>query len=214
MPRPRWRTMSDRMSDPEIDPRTAALVGGDRVSVADVDPSDAGLSGERGRLDPASPDAGLGSAAEETEVRGVLRDRGLRYSRPREAILAYMAETPRHASAESLYQALRDRGEDVSLSTVYLNLGVLVEAGLLREFKGVHGESLYDASVEPHYHLICRETGEVVDVPMPTVEGMALAAYLKAYVERLTGWEVDEAHLSLRGRPRGRTVIAHEGEPN
>jgi Fur family transcriptional regulator, peroxide stress response regulator len=163
-------------------------------------------------VDQGSPDGP--SVAEETEVREVLRDRGLRYSRPREAILAYMAEAPRHASAESLYQALRDRGEDVSLSTVYLNLGVLVEAGLLREFKGVHGESLYDASVEPHYHLICRETGEVVDVPMPTVEGMALATYLKAYVERLTGWEVDEAHLSLRGRPRACAVVDREGEPN
>lgn len=146
----------------------------------------------------------MAEAATELEgaVREVLRDRGLRYSRPREAILAFMAEEPRHVSAESLYQALRERGEDLSLSTVYLNLGVLVEAGLLREFKGVQGESLYDASVEPHDHLICRETGEVVDVPMPIVEGVALPAFLKSYVERVTGWTVDEVHLSLRGRPK------------
>jgi Fe2+ or Zn2+ uptake regulation protein len=146
----RWRTMSDRITDPEHDARAARLVGAERVVVAEPDPA----------IDAADGSEGA--------VREVLRDRGLRYSRPREAILAYMAEAPRHASAEALYQALRERGEDVSLSTVYLNLGVLVEAGLLREFKGVHGESLYDASVEPHYHLICRETGEVVDVPMPT----------------------------------------------
>jgi Fur family transcriptional regulator, peroxide stress response regulator len=186
--------MSDRITDPEHDPRAAPPVAGERI----VD------------LEPAV------DAADEPEgaVRGVLRDRGLRYSRPREAILAYMAEAPRHVSAESLYQALRERGEDVSLSTVYLNLGVLVEAGLLREFKGVHGESLYDASVEPHYHLICRETGEVVDVPMPTIDGVALASFLKAYVERLTGWEVDEAHLSLRGRPRVRDAHARESDPN
>jgi Fur family transcriptional regulator, peroxide stress response regulator len=211
--------MSDRMTDPEIDRRTASLASGaDRFSAADAGPSDARGPGDAGPGEPGTSDAGPGVAAEESEVRDVLRDRGLRYSRPREAILAYMAETPRHASAESLYQALRDRGEDVSLSTVYLNLGVLVEAGLLREFKGVHGESLYDASVEPHYHLICRETGEVVDVPMPTVEGMALAAFLKAHVERLTGWEVDEAHLSLRGRPRARlgaqAMISLDGDPN
>jgi Fur family transcriptional regulator, peroxide stress response regulator len=210
--------MSDRMTDPEIDRRTASLASGDRFGAVDAGPGDARALRDVGRGEPGTPDAGPGVATEESEVRDVLRDRGLRYSRPREAILAYMAETPRHASAESLYQALRDRGEDVSLSTVYLNLGVLVEAGLLREFKGVHGESLYDASVEPHYHLICRETGEVVDVPMPTVEGMALAAFLKAYVERLTGWEVDEAHLSLRGRPRARrsaqAMITLDGDPN
>lgn len=143
-------------------------------------------------------------AASELEgaVREVLRDRGLRYSRPREAILAFMAEEPRHVSAEALYQSLRERGEDLSLSTVYLNLGVLVEAGLLREFKGAQGESLYDASVEPHDHLICRETGEVVDVPMPLVDGVALPDFLRAHVERVTGWTVDEVHLSLRGRPK------------
>jgi len=80
-------------------------------------------------------------------VREVLRACGLRYSRPREAILGYMGVEGRHESAESLYQALRDRGEDLSLSTVYLNLGVLVGAGLLREFVGARGEALYDLSL-------------------------------------------------------------------
>lgn len=151
-------------------------------------------------------------------VRDVLRACGLRYSRPREAILTYMAAGGRHESAESLYQALRDQGEDLSLSTVYLNLGVLVGAGLLREFVGARGESLYDGNVEPHYHLICGDTGEVVDVPPPTIDGRPLGAFLKAYVERVTGWQVEEARLSLRGRPRGRgpTVARghdREGEP-
>lgn len=141
---------------------------------------------------------------EAERVREVLRACGLRYSRPREAILAYMGDGGRHESAESLYQTLRDRGEDLSLSTVYLNLGVLVGAGLLREFVGARGESLYDGNVEPHYHLICGDTGEVVDVPPPTIEGRSLGAFLKAYVERVTGWQVEEARLSLRGRPRER----------
>lgn len=152
------------------------------------------------------------------QVREVLRACGLRYSRAREAILAYMGDGGRHESAESLYQALRDRGEDLSLSTAYLNLGVLVGAGLLREFVGARGESLYDGNVEPHYHLICGDTGEVVDVPPPTVHGRPLGAFLKAYVEQVTGWQVEEARLSLRGRPRGRpaTVMLDcdcDGEP-
>lgn len=156
---------------------------------------------------PANESAAAASMEAE-RVREVLRACGLRYSRPREAILAYMGGGGRHESAESLYQALRDRGEDLSLSTVYLNLGVLVGAGLLREFVGARGESLYDGNVEPHYHLICGDTGEVIDVPPPTIEGRSLGAFLKAYVERVTGWQVEEARLSLRGRPRGRGVAA------
>jgi len=165
-----------------------------------------GMSDEDTGMTAAVTDVSEGGmgVADGSEAREVLRDHGLRYSRPREAILAFLAYDRRHVSAESLYQALRDRGEDVSLSTIYLNLGVLVEAGLLREFKGAQGESLYDANVEPHDHLICRETGEVVDVPMPSIEGMLLPNYLKHYVERVTGWQVDEVNLSLRGRPRGK----------
>lgn len=153
---------------------------------------------EQGRQ--AAPDDRHGQE-EAGDLRTLLRARGLRYSRPREAILMYMGEQARHVSAETLFQALRERGEDLSLSTVYLNLGVLVEAGLLREFKGLQGESLYDSTLGPHHHLICPETGEVVDVPTPMVDGMPLGAFLKDYVERLTGWTVEEAHLSLRGRP-------------
>ena len=155
---------------------------------------------------PLANEAADGTTMGAEQVREVLRACGLRYSRPREAILAYMGGGGRHESAESLYQALRDRGEDLSLSTVYLNLGVLVGAGLLREFVGARGEALYDGNVEPHYHLICGDTGEVVDVPSPTIEGRSLGAFLKAYVERVTGWQVEEARLSLRGRPRRRAT--------
>jgi Fur family peroxide stress response transcriptional regulator len=115
--------------------------------------------------------------------------------------MAFMLEERRHINAEALQQALRDRGEEMSLSTVYLNLGVLVEVGLLREFKGAQGESVYDATTEPHDHLICKETGEVIDVPLPTIDGDLLPLYLKRYVEQVTGWQVDEVRLSLLGRP-------------
>jgi len=133
-------------------------------------------------------------------VRALLRRHGLRFSRPREAILRYLLEGDRHVSAEGLHEALRDRGEDISLSTVYLNLGALATAGLLREFAGPAGQAIYDSNVSHHYHVVCRETGEVVDVPPPLVGGVALGAFLKAYVERLTGWEVEEPRVTLRGR--------------
>lgn len=132
-------------------------------------------------------------------VRELLKDHDLRYSRPREAILSYLHEGHSHLSAEALYLALKHRGEDLSLSTVYLNLGVLTEAGLIREFRGANGESLYDRNVRPHYHLICSVTGEVRDVPQLTIDGRPLGRYLKEKIEEATGWTVDEPQLHLRG---------------
>lgn len=144
-------------------------------------------------------------ADDRDNVRRLLKDCGLRYSRPREAILGFFAEGDRHVSAEDLYVTLKHRGENLSLSTVYLNLGVLRDAGVVREFQGAEGQKLYDSNVDPHYHLICRETGEVVDVPAPTVDGMPLDQFLCRTIERVTGWQVDEAHVQLHGlSPRAR----------
>ncbi|MEX2502940.1 MAG: Fur family transcriptional regulator, partial [Trueperaceae bacterium] len=129
-----------------------------------------------------------------------LRAHGLRYSRPRATIVGYIAERDRHVGAEDLYLDLRRGGEDLSLSTVYLNLHVLSGAGVLREFQGTGGQKLYDSNVSPHYHLICRDTGEVLDVPAPMVDGVPLGQFLQRTIEEATGWEVDEPRIQLRGR--------------
>ena len=147
-----------------------------------------------------SPD---GKRTHRDEVRDVLRDHGLRYSRPRGSILGFFTEADRHVSAEDLYLALKDRGENLSLSTVYLNLNVLSGAGVLREFRGAEGQRLYDSNVAPHYHLICKDTGEVLDVPAPTIGGVPLGRFLKEKIEEATGWEVDEPQVQLRGRSPG-----------
>ena len=133
------------------------------------------------------------------EPRAVLKEYGLRFSRPRERILGYLLEEDKHVSAEGLYLALKQRGENLSLSTVYLNLNVLAEAGLVREFQGSSGQAFFDSNVTPHYHVVCRDTGEILDVPAPTIDGKPLGRFLKETIEAATGWKVDEPRLSLTG---------------
>ena len=147
-------------------------------------------------------------------MRHVLRARGLRYSRPRRVILGFLSERDLHVSAENLYVALKKRGEELSLSTVYLNLGVLAEAGLVRAFSGANGEVLYDSNPSEHYHVISPDTGEVIDVTPPVIDGRPLGEFLRSYVEKQTGWEIDEPHVTLRGRaPRGGAANGERGDP-
>ncbi len=149
------------------------------------------------------------------DTRSVLKEYGLRYSRPREVILGYLLQKDRHVSAESLYVDLKQRGEDLSLSTVYLNLSTLADVGLVREFKGPSGQALYDSNVTPHYHVVCRETGEVRDIPAPEINGVSLARFLKEYAEATTGWQVDEPRFSLTGlAPRRAKVHAKNQAKN
>jgi Fur family transcriptional regulator, peroxide stress response regulator len=143
----------------------------------------------------------MGEARAKTfrDSRERLKGRGLRFSRPRELILDFFGEGGRHVSAEGLYLALRERGEKISLSTVYLNLGVLKSAGLIRELAGRHGETLYDGNAVPHHHLICKGCGAILDISLETVHGMSPAALIKMSAESASGWRVDEPKLDLQG---------------
>ena len=132
------------------------------------------------------------------ESRALLAEHGLRYSRPREVILGYFREHARHVNAEAVYLALRERGHNFSLSTVYLNLGVLREVGLVREFHGAGGESLYDSNISLHYHLICKSCNRVMDLPREVMAGET-PARLQLQAEAASGWQLDEPNLNLYG---------------
>ena len=129
-------------------------------------------------------------------IREVMREHGLRYSKPREVILDFLLEANKHVTAESLYSGLQTLGEDISLSTVYLNLSTLAEAGLLHEFRGASGQTYYDSNIDKHFHVVCRETGEVLDVPEPIINGLPLGMFLKQTIEQATGWTLDDPQRS------------------
>jgi Fur family peroxide stress response transcriptional regulator len=135
-------------------------------------------------------------------IRSLLKEHGLRYSQPRELILTFFQEKDCHVTAEAVYLELKQRGHSMSLSTIYLNLNALSGAGLIREFPGPSGETIYDSNIHEHYHLICTETGESFDIPIITIDGKPITQLIKEQVEALTGWQIQEPELVLRGSPQ------------
>ena len=77
----------------------------------------------------------------------------IKYSRQREAIVQYLTGRTDHPSAESVYQALRQTHPNISLGTVYRNLGVLEENGQLMRIPMDNGSDRFDPNVVPHYHF-------------------------------------------------------------
>lgn len=77
-------------------------------------------------------------------------------------------------SAQDVHQLLRQRGENVGLSTVYRNLQALAEDGEVDTLRNEDGEILYrKCSPKHHHHLICRSCGRVEEVKGPAVETWA-----------------------------------------
>lgn len=94
-------------------------------------------------------------------------------SRKRQALLDALCASHEHPTAEMLYNALKPMIPELSLGTVYRNLGVLVQEGLVRSVGHVNGQERYDAIVEPHPHFVCRNCHAVIDLELPdAVSGM------------------------------------------
>lgn len=101
------------------------------------------------------------------DYRKLLRDAGLRPTRPRLA-LGWMlfSKGNRHVTAETLYEEAIAAKIPVSLATVYNTLNQFTEAGLLRQI-GVDGARAYfDTNPTEHHHFFIQGEDELLDIPM------------------------------------------------
>ena len=66
-----------------------------------------------------------------------------------------------HPSAEWVYQTLKPTHPDLSLGTVYRNLVLFQQQGLIQSIGVVKGQERFDGCIAPHSHLICTCCGAV-----------------------------------------------------
>jgi Fur family ferric uptake transcriptional regulator len=103
-----------------------------------------------------------------------LRRAGLKVTLPRVKILQILEgvdPTTQHLSAEEVYRALLDAGEDVGLATVYRVLTQFETAGLVIRHNFETGHSVFELSKgEHHDHMVCMDSGEVVEFLDPVIE--------------------------------------------
>ena len=102
------------------------------------------------------------------------RTNGSRYRRSpqRERILELLKETDTHPTAYWLHAKLRKVFPDLSLGTVYRNLTVLAEQGLVSRIDFGSAFCRFDANTEHHYHFICDGCGAILDLDLPVDESL------------------------------------------
>jgi Fur family peroxide stress response transcriptional regulator len=87
----------------------------------------------------------------------------LRRSRQRQRLLELLQSTGTHPTAGWLYDMLKPEFPHLSLGTVYRNLAVLIEQGLVKKIDSGSTFDRYEAKTTPHYHLICCKCGTIID---------------------------------------------------
>jgi Fur family transcriptional regulator, peroxide stress response regulator len=89
---------------------------------------------------------------------------GLAATHQRQVIYEAVVAAPGHYSPENVYAEVRRRTPSISLATVYKNLRLFVEHGLLREVSPHASTLLVEGNLEAHHHLVCTRCKEVQDI--------------------------------------------------
>ncbi len=131
------------------------------------------------------------------EQRKELRKAGLKVTLPRLKILEIFEKSKlRHLSAEDLYKELLDSSEDIGLATVYRVLTQFEAAGLVTRHNFEGGHSVFELDDgEHHDHMVCVESGEVIEFFSDEIE------VLQRAMAKEHGFELLDHNLVLYVRP-------------
>lgn len=100
----------------------------------------------------------------------------VRNTRQRKYMLELLRSTTSHPNAFWLYEQMKPVFPNLSLSTVYRNLGILEKQGLLQRLSCGGTFDRYDGNVALHSHFYCRRCGRVYDMDAKALEERALAS--------------------------------------
>jgi Fur family ferric uptake transcriptional regulator len=122
-----------------------------------------------------------------------LKDRGYRLTNQRRAVFDAVAHLE-HGTHEEILRQAQIADSTLNLSTVYRNLEVLEEIGLVRHAHLGHGSPTYHlADHHAHLHLVCSKCKEVLEVSVDAADGLVAALHADH------GFAVDIDHFAIQG---------------
>ncbi|MBU2591277.1 MAG: transcriptional repressor [Nitrospinae bacterium] len=97
---------------------------------------------------------------------------GLKLTHQRIEIYRELASIKTHPNAETLYKQLKKKMPTISLDTVYRNLSLLSDYGLIRRLETAESQARFDGDTSRHYHAICSKCKEIVDFDWEEFNGL------------------------------------------
>ncbi|MDR3356746.1 MAG: transcriptional repressor [Spirochaetaceae bacterium] len=103
-----------------------------------------------------------------------------------------------HPTAQEVYSRITSitgtgTEDRISLGTIYRNLQVLAQEGMIAEVPAGQDAMRYDVRADTHYHLLCRNCGKVFDVPLEYKKDIDPEA------ERSSGCRIESHDILFRG---------------
>ena len=129
----------------------------------------------------------------DTDISRVLRDRGLRVTAARRAVLEFLSTHP-HATVDDVHRGVADALGSISKQAVYDVLSACVDVALVRQIKPAGHPARFERRTgDNHHHLVCRQCSRIVD--LDCVSGQAPCLHAGDG----HGFVVDEAEIMFWG---------------
>ena len=112
----------------------------------------------------------------------------------RRLLLSIIQEAEMHLDAKELYRRASERDDSISLATVYRNLHLFKERGLINERHLGQARCYYEMKrLGEHQHLVCESCGQVIEFESPLIRKLV------AEVQRKNNFSVTKVELYLEG---------------
>ncbi|HNX68197.1 MAG TPA: Fur family transcriptional regulator [Candidatus Omnitrophota bacterium] len=111
-------------------------------------------------------------AKEREQFGDFLRGKGCRVTEERLRLLDGIKHERGHFNVDDLVRRLRKGGLEVSRDTVYRNIPILLEAGVLEQSFKTRRDTFYESAKKKkhHDHILCRKCEKVVEFEDPSIE--------------------------------------------
>ena len=83
----------------------------------------------------------------------------IRLTTQRQIILEELAKVKTHPTASELYDMVRKRLSRIGLGTVYRNLELMADSGMILKIEVGGTQKRFDATTDDHYHIRCSACG-------------------------------------------------------
>ena len=117
----------------------------------------------------------------------------MRLTTQRQIILEELGKVTSHPTANEVYDMVRKRLPRIGLGTVYRNLELMADTGIILKLEVGGTQKRFDATVYPHYHIRCSSCGKVDDVHIEVQH------QINKLAEKSSNYEILGHHIEFSG---------------
>ncbi|HEY9114038.1 MAG TPA: transcriptional repressor [Bacteroidales bacterium] len=132
-----------------------------------------------------------------TDIKEKLVEKGLKVTPQRMAILEAIITLKNHPTAENIIEFIRKNHPNIATGTAYKILDTFVEKELIQKVKTENDVMRYDAELEKHHHLFCKESEKIEDYFNEEIDDM-LQEYFKN--KGIPNFQIEDIKLQISGK--------------